>query len=116
MALILGFLGVIAAIVGVVVVVCHALRMLTLVGCVLLIVPFFGMAGTSLIVGGIALFAFVQMFGYPYYAGSIAGAGVVTLATGYFLTCRILAGYRHAAGVIGRAFGRGPVQETDIKI
>jgi hypothetical protein len=68
------------------------------------------------IVGGIALFAFVQIFGAPYYAGSVAGAGVVTLATGYVLTRRILNGYKHAAGVIGRTFGRRSAQETDTRI
>jgi hypothetical protein len=106
MAWILGFLGVIAAVAGIVAVTCYVLRMVTLVGCVLLIGPFIGMVATSLIVGGIALFAFAQIFGYPYYAGSIAGAGIVTLACGYFLTRQILAGYKHAAGVVGRALGK----------
>jgi hypothetical protein len=78
--------------------------MATIVGCALLILPFIGMASASLIVGGIALFAFVQIFGEPYYAGSIAGAGIVTLACGYFMTWRILAGYKHAAGVVGWVF------------
>jgi hypothetical protein len=104
MALILGLLSVIAAIVGAALVVCHVLRMATIVGCALLIGPFIGMAAASVIVGGIALFAFVQMFGEPYFAGSIAGAGVITLGCGYFLTQRILAGYKHAAEVIGKVF------------
>jgi hypothetical protein len=73
------------------------------------------MVATSLIVGGIALFAFAQIFGAQYYAGSTAGAGIVTLICGYFLTRNILSAYRRAAGVVGRMFGRGPTQQTDTR-
>jgi hypothetical protein len=106
MAWVIGLLGIFATIAGVMVMVCYVLRMVTLVGCVLLIVPFIGMVATSLIVGGIALFAFAQIFGAQYYAGSIAGAGIATLACGYFLTRNILSAYRRAAGIAGRMFGK----------
>jgi hypothetical protein len=106
MALILGFLSVIAAIAGGVLVICHVLRMVTIVGCALLIMPLIGMVGFSLIVGSIALFAFVQIFGEPYYAGSIAAAGVVTLGCGYFMMQSILTRYKRTAKTIGRFFGK----------
>jgi hypothetical protein len=106
MVWLLGFLSVIAAMAGLVVMVCHLLRTVTIVACFLLIVPFIGVIGFSLLAGGIALFAFVQIFGYPYYAGSIAGAGGVTLACGHFQTRSLLSGYKNAAGAIGRVLGK----------
>ncbi|MDR2111638.1 MAG: hypothetical protein LBQ62_00800 [Candidatus Accumulibacter sp.] len=105
MALILAFLGAIATLAGVALAACHALRMLTLVGCVLPIVPFIGMVGASLLAGGIAFFTFARIFGHPYYAGSLAGGGA--LACGYVLTCRILSGYKHAAGMGAATGGSG---------
>ncbi|MDR2113611.1 MAG: hypothetical protein LBQ62_11050 [Candidatus Accumulibacter sp.] len=99
MALILAFLGAIATLAGVALAACHALRMLTLVGGVLPIVPFIGMVGASLPAGGIAFFTFARIFGHPHYAGSLADGGVAALACGYVLTSRILSllGRRDAA-------------------
>jgi hypothetical protein len=113
MAVILGIGTVLTILVTVLIFALHILRIGALVAGVAMIVPLIGAVCLGLVVGGIALFAFVQMFGHPYYAGSVAAAGAIGLAVTCWQVRGVLEGYRRMAGRVARAFGRNPERETE---
>jgi hypothetical protein len=115
MAALLGIGTVLAILVAVLIFALYVLRIGTLVACVAMIAPLIGAICVGLIVGGIALFAFIQIFGEPYYAGSVAAAGAIALAVAWWQVRGVLEAYRRMAGRVARAFGRKPERETEAR-